>query len=376
MEKNKEAIRVTKSFLPPMNEYINVIKNIWDTHWMTNNGPIHEELQSELEKYLKVSNVTLFTNGHSALEIALKSLDLKGEVITTPLTFASTTHAIVNSNLKPVFCDIKLDDFTIDENKIEDLINEKTCAIVPVHVYGYPCNTEKIESIAKNHNLKVIYDAAHVFGVEVNNKGIGNFGDISMFSTHATKVFNTIEGGILTTNNEDLTRKFRYLKNFGIKDEECVECVGENAKMNEFQAAMGIVNLKYVNQEIKKRKRITEIYRNDLKEIDGIRFAKEKKNIKYNYAYFPIIIDEKITKVTRNQLYDKLKEYNIFARKYFYPLITDFDCYKCKYDDRNLNNAKYICNRVLTLPMYGELNNDEIHYITKAISQIIREKNN
>ncbi len=374
MDKFITPIRVTKTFLPPIDEYMEEIKKIWSTNWITNDGELHKELEVNLKKYLGVNTVSLFTNGHSALDIAIKSLKLKGEVITTPFTFSSTTHAIVMNNLKPVFCDIKLSDFTIDENKIEELINDKTCAIIPVHVLGYPCNVKKIEDIAKRYNLKVIYDAAHVFGVEINEKGIGNFGDISMFSLHATKVYNSIEGGLLTTENEALKNDFNKLKNFGITDEETVECVGGNAKMNEFQAAMGIINLRYVNEQIEKRKIIAETYRKELDRIKGISYVNEDETVRYNYAYFPILINKEICGVNRNELYDKLKEYNIFTRKYFYPLVTDFQCYKGKYSDSNLNNAKYVVDRVLTLPIYGELTKEEAIYIVKVIELIIKFK--
>ncbi|MBE6062865.1 MAG: DegT/DnrJ/EryC1/StrS family aminotransferase [Clostridium butyricum] len=374
MRKFENKIQVTKAFLPPMNEYINEIKSIWEDNWLTNNGKIHDKLQRELQKYLKVKKIALFTNGHSAMEIAIKSLDLKGEVITTPFTFASTTHAIVNNNLTPRFCDIKMDDYTIDENKIEALINEKTCAIIPVHVFGCPCNTEKIENIAKKYNLKVIYDAAHVFGVEVNGRGIGSFGDISMCSMHATKVYNTIEGGLLATSQLNLNKKFEMIKNFGIVDEEHVESIGVNAKMNEFQAAMGIVNLRYVDNEMDNRRKITNEYRNGLGEIKGIKLLKEKKNIKYNYAYFPILIEESITKITRNELYEELKKYNIYTRKYFYPLTTEFDCYKGEFDDSNIPNAKYVADRILTLPLYGSLKIEETRFIINAIREILKRK--
>jgi len=370
----KTPIRVTKTFLPPINEYIDEIKKIWNTNWVTNDGEIHKELEENLRNYLGVNATALFTNGHSALDIAIKSLKLEGEVITTPFTFASTTHAIVMNNLKPVFCDIKSSDFTMDENKIEELISDKTCAIIPVHVFGYPCNIKKIDEIAKKYNLKVIYDAAHVFGVKINGEGIGNFGDISMFSLHATKVYNSIEGGVLTTQSENLKTYFNKLKNFGITDEETVECVGLNAKMNEFQAAMGLINLRYVNEQIEKRKIIVETYRKELGKFKGIYYVNEDENVKYNYAYFPIIINEEICGINRNELYDKLKEYNIFTRKYFYPLVTDFQCYKGIYDDSNLNNAKYVVDRVLTLPIYGEIKIEDVVNIAEIINTIIKLK--
>lgn len=372
MKKFEYPINVTKPFLPPFEEYESVIKQIWNNSWLTNNGPIHMELENEITKYLKVNQSTLFTNGHLALDIAIKSMNLKGEVITTPFTFASTTHAIVSNKLKPVFCDINLKDFTIDVEKIEELITDKTCAIIPVHVFGYPCDIKAIEQIAKKHNLKVIYDAAHVFGVEIDGIGIGNYGDISMFSLHATKVYNSIEGGLLTFKNDTLKDKFNSYKNFGISDYESVKYVGSNAKMNEFQAAMGLVNLRYINEQIINRKIITDIYKSQLKEIEGIYMVEGKANVKHNYAYFPIIIDENKTGINRDELYNKLQEYNVFTRKYFYPLITDFDCYKNMYQFNDLYNAKYISDRVLILPLYGDLLHEDVLEIVDIIKHIIQ----
>lgn len=371
MELLKKSIMVTKSFLPPFEEYSEEIKRIWETHWLTNMGPLHEELKDKLKEYLKVNEATLCNNGHLALEIGLKALGLPegSEVITTPFTFASTTHALVNNGLKPVFCDIEMETYNIDAEKIENLITEKTVAIMPVHVFGNPCDVQKIENIAKKYNLKIFYDAAHAFGVEIKGKGIGQFGDISMFSLHATKVFNSIEGGVLSYNDSTLQVKLRLFKNFGITGPERVEAVGLNSKMNEFQAAMGIVNLRYIDEQIQKRKVITQRYRENLKNVDGISFLKDLDGIKYNYSYFPIIIDEKLFGKTRNELFEKLKEYNIFTRKYFYPLITDFDCYKEEYKQIKLPNAKYISERVLTLPIYGELELEEIDYICNIIKK-------
>lgn len=371
MEKFIQPIQVTKSFLPPFEDYLEKIKSIWDTNWLTNNGLLHKELEEKISNYLKVGYGTLFTNGHLALDIAIKSLELTGEVITTPFTFASTTHAIVSNNLTPVFCDIKMDDFTIDVDKIEDLITDKTSAIIPVHVFGYPCDINKIHNIAKKHNLNVIYDAAHVFGVEVDGVGIGSYGDISMFSLHATKVYNSIEGGVLTYNNKEFTSKFNIYKNFGIKGQDNIEVIGLNAKMNEFQAAMGLVNLKYIDEQIRKRKTVAEVYREKLKEIKGITYLNDKKNVKHNYAYFPIIVDNDITGIDRDGLHERLKEYNIFTRKYFYPLTSNFQCYKGKYENQKLDNARYISERVLTLPMYGELDIEDVNKIADAIKEII-----
>lgn len=374
MEKLNEAIYVTRAFLPPFEEYLEKIKSIWNTNIITNNGPIHNELQVKLKEYLKVYNTTLLCNGHLGLDIAIKALKLKGEVITTPFTFASTTHAIVMNNLTPVFCDINIKDFTIDTTKIENLITDKTSAIIPVHVFGYPCNIEEIERIAKKYDLKVIYDAAHVFGVEINGRGIGEFGDISMFSLHATKVYNSIEGGVLTYNNEELIDQLNMYKNFGIVDSERISAIGLNAKMNEFQAAMGLVNLNYIDEQIGYRKKIAQIYKKELKDIKGIYYLEDLKNTKHNYSYFPILIDENIFGVNRNELHEKLKEYNIFTRKYFYPLITDFDCYKGKYNDKNLDNAKYVSQRILTLPIYGELSESDAYKIIDIIKYIGNNK--
>lgn len=271
----KKQILVTRSSMPSFEEYCEEIRDLWDTHFLTNMGAKHKQLEKDLLNYLKTSNITLFTNGHLALECIIAVFDFPkgGEVITTPFTFASTTHAIVRNRLKPVFCDINSEDFTIDVSKIESLITEKTCAIVPVHVYGNICNVEEIEKIAKKYNLKVIYDAAHTFGVEKNGIGVANFGDASMFSFHATKVFNTIEGGAVTYNDSTIKKRLNDLKNFGITGPESVEYVGGNAKMNEFQAAMGICNLRHVDGEILKRKVVVERYRERLENTEGIKLS-------------------------------------------------------------------------------------------------------
>lgn len=374
MKKLDKPINVTKSFLPPFDEYVKEIEAIWNTNWMTNNGPLHNELEERISSYLKVENSVLFTNGHLALDIAIKSLDLSGEVITTPFTFASTTHAIVMNNLKPVFCDINMNDYTIDTDKIESLITDKTTAILPVHVFGNPCNVEAIQNIARKHNLKVIYDSAHAFGVEIDGIGVGNFGDVSMFSLHATKVFNTIEGGLLTFNGSNLRKQFNLYKNFGITGPEDVVKVGLNAKMNEFQAAMGIVNLRYVNQEIENRRIITYRYRENLEDIMGINLLSDFQNIKHNYSYMPILIDEKETNITRDELYTELGKYNIFARKYFYPLTNDFECFKGKYSSCDTPIAKYVADRILTLPIYGSLSIEQVDMICETIRGIIHER--
>lgn len=369
MNKLDQPIMVTKSFLPPIDEFKKEIERIWETNWLTNQGPIHNEFNQSLNQYLKVNRSTLFVNGHLALDVAIKALKLTGEVITTPFTFASTAHAIKMNNLKPVFCDIKMDNFTMDPDKIEQLITEKTSAIIPVHVFGNPCEIARIEEIARKHKLKVIFDAAHVFGVEVNGVGIGSFGDVSMFSFHATKVFNSIEGGVLTFNNSDYTKQFDLYKNFGITGPETVEAVGLNAKMNEFQAAMGLVNLRYVEREIKSRKAIADLYRQKLSRVSGIRCLEDQPGIRHNYAYFPILVDEKEYGMNRDMLFEHLKEFNVFARKYFYPLVNEFDCYKDEYTVEDTPNAKCVGDRVITLPMYGSLDLRYVEQICEIISE-------
>ena len=361
----KKLIQVTRSSMPEFEEYIEEIRELWDTHWLTNMGTKHKNLESQLLYYLNVPNITLFTNGHLALECIIAALDLRGEVITTPFTFASTTHAIVRNGLKPVFCDINPDDYTIDVEKIESLITEKTSAIIPVHVYGNVCDIEAIDRIAKKHNLKVIYDAAHTFGVTVNGQGIGTFGDASMFSFHATKVFNTIEGGAVTYNDSSIKQVLNDLKNFGITGPETVEYVGGNAKMNEFQAAMGICNLRHVNGEIIKRKKVVERYIDNLKDITGIKLSKEQVDVESNYAYFPVVFDG--YKMTRDEVFEKLKDNDIVARKYFYPLTNSFECYKDRYDVDETPVAKYIAERVLTLPLYADLALEDVDRICEII---------
>jgi len=346
---NKKLILVTRSSMPKFEEYIEEIKDLWESHWLTNMGVKHKQLETELSQYLNAPNITLFTNGHLALECAIAAFNLTGEIITTPFTFASTTHAIIRNGLEPIFCDINPDDYTIDTDKLESLITDKTSAIIPVHVYGNICNVNEIERIAKKYNLKVIYDAAHTFGVTIDDVGVANFGDASVFSFHATKVYNTIEGGAITFNNPDLRRTLNDLKNFGITGPESVEYVGGNAKMNEFQAAMGICNLRHVDEEIKKRKAVVERYREKLNGVDGIKIAKPQDGVKSNYAYFPVVFDG--YKANRDEIYAVLADKNIFARKYFYPLTNTFECYRDRFDVNQTSVAKYIAKRVLTLPL-------------------------
>lgn len=360
-------ILVTRSSMPDFDEYIEEIREIWDSHWLTNMGPKHKELQEKLVDYLKVENIDLLTNGHMALELSLKALNLRGEVITTPFTFASTTHAIVRNGLEPVFCDINPIDFTIDAEKIEELITDRTSAILPVHVYGNICSVEQIERIAQKYGLKVIYDAAHTFGETYQGRGIGNYGDVSCFSFHATKVFNTIEGGAVCFRDKEFGEALYNLKNFGIHGPERVEAVGANAKMNEFCAAMGICNLRHVDEEIAKRKAVVERYREHLEGVDGIQLNPIQENVSSNYAYFPVIFDEKVFGASRNEVFNALAENNVVARKYFYPLTNTFDCYYGKYDVNGTPIALRMGKRVLTLPLYADLALEDVDRICKVV---------
>lgn len=363
-----EKILVTRSSMPEYEEYIEAIKPLWNTHWLTNMGAYHKKLEAELREYLDVKELSLMVNGHMALELAIQSFGFPegSEVITTPFTFISTTHAIVRNGLKPVFCDVKESDGTIDETKIEDLITENTVAIIPVHVYGNACNVEKIQRIANKYNLKVIYDAAHAFGVKYKERGLGSYGDASIFSFHATKVFNTIEGGAVAFSDHKIYEKLYNLKNFGIHGEELVIDVGANAKMNEFCAIMGLCNLKHIDQAINARRERIEYYQNLIENIKGITLFTKTQGQTDNYAYMPIIIEDSFGK-SRNEVYEKLRENNIFARKYFYPLTSDQACFKNKYKNINLESARRLAMRVLSLPIYEELKMEDIGNIVKII---------
>lgn len=364
------SILVTRSSMPDFDEYIEEIKEIWDSHWLTNMGPKHKKLQADLKEYLGVENIDLFVNGHMSLELSLQALKMQGEVITTPFTFASTTHAIVRNGLEPVFCDINLDDYTIDVSKIESLITDRTCAIMPVHVYGNICNVEEIQRIADKYGLKVIYDAAHTFGEKYKGKGIGTFGDVSCFSFHATKVFNTIEGGAACFKNPEFGLELYRLKNFGIRGPEVVDAVGANAKMNEFSAAMGICNLRHIDEEIAKRKKVVERYRERLGNVSGIKLSPIQEDVQSNYAYFPVVFDENVFGATRNEVCDRLAENDINVRKYFYPLTNMFDCFNGKYNVDDTPVALHISQRVLTLPLYADLSLKDVDRICDIILNI------
>lgn len=362
-----DRILVTRSSMPDFDEYIKEIAPMWESHWLTNMGPKHKELQERLSEYLEVENIELLTNGHMALELTLQALNLQGEVITTPFTFASTTHAIVRSGLKPVFCDIDPETYCLDPGKIEALITDSTSAIMPVHVYGNVCNTEEIESIASKYGLKVIYDAAHTFGETYKGRGIGSYGDASIFSFHATKVFNTIEGGAVCYRTKQFGTKIYELKNFGIHGPEEVLAVGANAKMNEFAAAMGICNLRHVDVEIKKRKKVVERYRERLAGIEGIKLCPVQKDVKSNYAYFPVVFEEKLFGASRNDVFDRLDRNGIGARKYFYPLTNTFECFHGRYDVERTPVALHISKRVLALPLYADLALEDVDRICNII---------
>jgi len=361
----KKTIQVTRSSMPEFDEYIKEIKELWDNHWLTNMGDKHRKLERELVQYLRVPNVTLFVNGHLALESAIFALRLKGEVITTPFTFASTTHAIVRNGLTPVFCDINPDTYTIDVNKLESLITDKTSAIIPVHVYGNVCDINGIDVIAKKYNLKIIYDAAHAFGVTINGRGIATYGDASIFSFHATKVFNTIEGGAVAYENEDFKMPLDLVKNFGITGPESIVDIGGNAKMNEFQAAMGLCNLRHIDREISKRKAVVERYNERLTGIKGIKLVQLQNGVQSNYAYLPVLFDG--FRYNRDRLFEVLKSENIIARKYFYPLTNSFKCYKVKYKCEETPVAQYIADRILTLPLYSDLALKDVDKICEVI---------
>lgn len=362
-----KKILVTRSSMPELDEYMNEIADMWETHWLTNMGPKHKQFQQKLQEYMNVDNIDLFTNGHMALELTLQAMNLQGEVITTPFTFASTTHAIIRNGLTPVFCDIDPVTFTIDTDKLESLVTDRTCAIMPVHVYGNICNIEEIERIAHKHELKVIYDAAHTFGETYKGQGIGSFGDASCFSFHATKVFNSIEGGAVCFKDKRLGDILYELKNFGIHGPEEVSAVGANAKMNEFCAAMGLCNLRHVDEEIAKRKKVVERYRSHLEGIEGLQLNVIQKDVEPNYAYFPVIFEEKQFGASRAEVFDKLAENGIGARKYFYPLTNTFSAFHRQFDVLETPVALHISKRVLTLPLYADLSMEDVDRICEII---------
>ena len=362
---NKEIL-VTQSSLPPFDEYIEEIAPLWKSHWLTNMGEKHGELEERLKEYLDAKYLSLFTNGHSALECILEAMNLEGEVITTPFTFASTTHAIVRKGLIPVFADVTEENYTLDPSKIERLITSRTCAILPVHVYGNLCDTEAIQEVADKYGLKVIYDAAHAFGVSKNGCSSACFGDVSMFSFHATKVFNTIEGGLVSFKDSSLYDVLNQWKNFGITGPESVEYIGGNAKLNEFCAAMGLCNLRHLDSEIEKRRRVVERYRDNFEGVSGIKVVKPQVGVKSNYAYFPIIFKDNFGQ-SRDEVFSALAAEGVKARKYFYPIVSDYSCYRGKFEKGFTPVAAFAAARVLTLPLYADLAFEDVDRICAIV---------
>ncbi len=367
----QDKILVTRSSMPPFEEYVEEIRSLWETRWLTNSGAKHCELEEKLCEYLGVSNVALCVNGHLALECILEVLDLKGEVITTPFTFVSTTNAIVRSGLTPVFCDINDKDFTIDVDKIEALITDKTCAIMPVHVYGNLCDHEKIQKLADKYGLKVIYDAAHAFGVrDKNGVGAAALGDASMFSFHATKVYHSIEGGAATFRDAENYTRINHCKNFGMTAPDTLGFAGGNAKMNEFAAAMGLCNLRHIDTAIASRKRAVMQYRARLENVTGLQLSVVQEGVQSNYAYFPVVVHPEEFGCTRDQVADRLAENGIGARKYFYPLTSTVTSFAGAYDTAQTPVAQRIAQRVLCLPLYEDLSEDAVDRICDIILEL------
>ena len=365
-------ITVTQPCLPPLEEFIPYLQQIWDNKWLTNNGPLHQQLEAELARYLGVKYISLFSNGTLALITALQALNITGEVITTPFSFVATTHSLWWNKITPVFVDIEPEYLNLDPAKIEAAITPRTTAIMPVHVYGNPCRMDEIQRIADKHGLRVIYDAAHAFGVKKEGVSVLNQGDLSVLSFHATKVFSTIEGGAIICHDEEMKHHIDNLKNFGFRGETVVEEPGINAKLNEVQAAYGLLQLKYIDGFIARRKEITNQYRKLLKNVPGIHFLEDMTGVDHVYSYFPILIDEKEYGISRDALYENLKENNIFARRYFYPLICEFDPYQELSSSviQNLNIAKNKSLQVLCLPIYVELND----FLINKISLLIKKR--
>lgn len=367
--KEDKLITVTSPLLPNLDDFHEMLQQIWNSRWITNNGSFHKQLEKELAAYLKVPFVSLFTNGTLPLITALQALHITGEVITTPYSFVATTHALWWNGIKPVFVDIDLSTGNIDPDKIESAITPRTTAIMPVHVYGKPCNTKRIKEIADKYGLKVIYDAAHAFGVELNGESILNAGDMSTLSFHATKVYNTIEGGAMVMHDEQTKKRIDYLKNFGFNGETEVIAPGINSKMDEVRAAYGLLNLKQVDAAIEARHQVAIKYRETLRNVSGVSFFEDMPGVKHNYSYFPIFIDAGKYGMTRNELYEKMKAANVLGRRYFYPLISEFSTYKGLESSRkdNLPNAHKMADSVICLPMHHELSEEDIERTMKLM---------
>jgi dTDP-4-amino-4,6-dideoxygalactose transaminase len=371
----EKPIYVTRPFLPPLDEFREGLEEIWESRWLTNDGPILRRFTQKMCDFFETDNLCLFNNGTLALQIALQGMGISGEVITTPFTFVATTHALFWNKIRPVFVDIEPEYYTIDPKKIEDAITPWTTAILAVHVYGHPCKLNVLADIARRHNLKLIYDAAHVFGVKVGNKSIADFGDLSMFSFHATKSYHSVEGGMLIFREGGLKGVFDYLKNFGFKDEFEVVMPGTNAKMNEIQALMGIQVLKYLDEIVQKRAKIDDLYRRRLKDVPGIRFVPALgPNIRQNHVYMPIEVDEAEFGMSSSALCEKLKQWNVHSRLYFYPLVCDYACYKSVSVKDPLTVARRAASRILTLPIYDSLEPSDVETICEIIVSLQMRK--
>jgi len=371
MRSEQDIIFVTRPMLPPLEEFIPYLKKIWESHQLTNNGPFHQELEKSLAEYLGVKYICLFSSGTLALIIALQVLRITGEVITTPFSFVATTHALYWNGIKPVFVDVEPAFMNINAEMIESAITPQTTAIVPVHVYGNPCDIEKIQKIADIYGLKVVYDACHAFGVKKEGESILNFGDLSVLSFHATKVFTTMEGGAIICHDEKTKKRIDFLKNFGITDEVTVVAPGINAKMNEVQAALGLLQLKYLDKYIEQRKKIAYYYRKNLSDIEGIRYLQDLAGVKHNYSYFPIFVDEKKYGLNRDELYENLKKQRICGRMHFYPLISQFPTYRAldSANPKNLAVAEGITKQVICLPIYPDLAFEKVNKIIRIITR-------
>ncbi|MBR6711824.1 MAG: DegT/DnrJ/EryC1/StrS family aminotransferase [Selenomonadaceae bacterium] len=361
-----KRIYVTRPVFPTIEEVTDKLRDIWATKWLTNNGPQHTMLEQELKAFLKVPHLSLFNNGTIALMVACQSLRLSGQVITTPFTFAATPHVLSWNNIEPIFCDVDAETMNLDADKIESMITPKTTAILPVHVFGIPCDVEKIQEVADRYGLRVVYDAAHTFGVEIGGRGIGTFGDISMLSFHATKLYHTVEGGALVMHDENTKQRIDLLKNFGIKNEEEVVMPGINGKLDEVRAAIGRIMLSYVEDERLKRKRLHEVYNEELAEVEGLKLMpKVADDVKLNYQYYVVRIEEEVFGRSRDYVYGAFKNFNVYTRKYFHPLCSEFTCYRqlSSSSPANLPAANAIAKQVLSLPMYGELTEDDVRKI-------------
>ena len=368
--KMNKPITVTQPCLPPLEEFMPYLQQIWQNKWLTNNGPLHQQLEKELAEYLGVKYISVFSNGTLALITALQALNITGEVITTPFSFVATTHSLWWNKITPVFVDIEPKFLNLDPTKIEAAITPQTTAIMPVHVYGNPCEVDEIQAIADKHGLKVIYDAAHAFGVKIDGNSVLNYGDLSVLSFHATKVYSTIEGGAIICHTEEMKHHIDNLKNFGFRGETVVEEPGINAKLNEVQAAYGLLQLKYVDGFIARRKEITELYRSLLKDISGIRFLDDMEGVTHGYSYFPILIDKEKFGKSRDEVYEHLKSHNIYSRRYFYPLISSFEPYNTLEGStpNNLKVAHKAAENVLCLPIFVELEDKQVVDIVNLLS--------